>query len=324
MRIYYLLLLLCFLVKASVFSQGIIDNDSNKIIFKAPNENFNDIELQSFHGLTRFGVLDTINQLMTDVYTSYRNYKNLLDFKSEQPLGWDDPLKDINNKDPFSAEVSSSFSVFSIISKKVMTKEGYSKYYENRDDDIFDKNRKRRSLVTDNLNDLKKWTEEFLPNEEDEAYYVTLSNVVYDLENQGLLISLDFSNVKNIYNLSVERIIHNRELNYDRIKPYKNALSGAFLTPESPNTSVLGDLIYKPKTNYERILSSEAFVVFYEMSPEMANPILQDESLVYVVRKIKFYKDFTFNIASPIIELYKDIALTQKIGELDYNDLIFY
>ena len=243
-RIYFLWLFLCFLVNASVFSQGIIDNDSHKIIFKAPNENFKDIELQAFHGLTRFGVLDTSEHLINDVYISYKNFK--------------------------------------------------------------------------------KWSNEFMPKEDEEAYYVTLSNVMYNLENQGLLISLDFSNVKNIYNWSVERIIHNRELNYDRIKPYKNAFSGAFLTPESTNTSVLGDLIYKPRTNYERILSSEAFVVFYEMSSEKANPILQDESLVYVVRKIKFYKDFTFNIASPIIELYKDIALTQKIGELDYNDLIFY
>lgn len=244
MRIYYLLLLLCFLVKASVFSQGIIDNDSHKIIFKAPNENFKDIELQAFHGLTRFGVLDTSEHLMNDVYISYKNFI--------------------------------------------------------------------------------KWSKEFMPNEDEEAYYVTISNVMYDLENQGLLISLDYSNVKNIYNWSVERIIHNRELNYDKIKPYKNAFSGAFITPESTVTSVTGDLIYKPRANYERILSSEAFVVFYEMSAEVANPILQDESLVYVVRKIKFYKDFTFHLVSPIIELYKNKSLTQKIGELDYNDLIFY
>ncbi|MCB0744911.1 MAG: hypothetical protein KDC67_13470, partial [Ignavibacteriae bacterium] len=163
---------------------------------------------------------------------------------------------------------------------------------------------------------------DLLPEIGQEAYYVTLSNVIYNFENQGILLSLDLANLKNIHNLSVQRILDTPKQYFK--KNYHTVMSGMFLTSESLLTSVSGDLLYKPRSNYERLVTNESFIVFYEMPLEKATTILKSGGIIYIVRKIKIFNDLTFTMNSPIIELYKDKALSDKIGTLNYNDLIFY
>ena len=88
-------------------------------------------------------------------------------------------------------------------------------------------------------------------------------------------------------------------------------------------------------TENERILIGRHSKIFLSVLPEKAKKLsLMVRHPLFTVAKIKIHQNkktpinngrvpFSFELENPIIEVYKDQALTNKIGEINVDKLVF-
>lgn len=320
---HYYIFSLFFLFSLTVFSQSKGDDQT---VFKGPKPNFIDIELQSHNEHIRFGVLDDQQISITELNKNYKVFLEMLKFKNKQVDGWDKPFETMDANLPH-YESGSDVGEFNMllfgIFRNVVSESAIENYFSTnygrrltwKGATKFDQERNYRAFTKNNFLDLKNWSQEIISDKTVPAYYVTVDKILsYDSDNGGILLSLGFHNVED----------NNRVLPNLISGAFKNkfALSGGFFTSDYTVSSLKGNMVYSTKNNYERTVSMDFLVVFFEIGRDEIDAVIQNKT-AYIVRKIKFNDNFTFNIDSPIIEIYSDKALTKKVGELNYNNLIF-
>lgn len=153
------------------------------------------------------------------------------------------------------------------------------------------------------------------------ANYVTIDRAsIYDNENGGLAVTLGFHNIKyNNYHL--KRWLGERKSYNSKIRNL--GFRGTIFAFSTQRTTNRNDFVYIAKKDYELNVDEYNFIVLFKIPLEEVKEKLK-EGRLFIVRKIQLDKSLNFHIVSPIIEIYADSELKTKIGELNYNDLIFY
>lgn len=270
-------------------------------IYKAPNANIADINIQTHRGLLRFGAIDETKYKEKSWEINYTHFMGLMDIHSKGDVK--SPLK-----------------------KEWLSEEGRNtiEAIRNNGKSQIEQKKEFQNFMGKNLADLKGWPGTIFTNNALEAYYVTQETITeYDFDNGGILLSLGFHNIDDdnrvLYNLMKRRKM--AHLNMRQGTNYQ--LSGGFLSQKHMVTSVKGDLTYMSKNSYERTVDVDNMIVFFEIGEDEANTILNNGK-VFIVRKIAITPNGMFHINSPIIDIYADKALTRKVGQLDYTNLIFF
>lgn len=198
----------------------------------------------------------------------------------------------------------------------------------------------KNELIVNKLNDNYRLFKGFLKNYTSldskenplEGYYVTESLISeYDFENNGFW----FSTAINLsYSPSNNSLLIQDHINSDKLYrtignqarhgyKLKDIFSVAHFFYDHKHNAIKGDIVYEPRNEFEHIISDGYSVALLENSVDEANKLVNLKS-IFIVRKVKLLPNLKFYITSPIIELYTDRSLKNKIKEIDYNDLIFH
>ncbi|WP_411031724.1 hypothetical protein [Spongiimicrobium sp. 3-5] len=297
--------------------------EENTITFKSPSKKFVDITLQSHNGLIRFGDLyyhrgvtpptntQAFNELvnmkyLTEAYAdmdktkiSKKSYNGPTDKKTENSLIAQHQLK--------------------LLAGLVCTEETLKKYFcpdkgtqpckfidqygERRHlgywgdarDNEFAQLRSYTSFTKDNLEDLQSWSSTFFTNDTEIAYVVTRASVTgpYDFQKKGYWL-------------------------------------GAKLGGRS---QLINNLTFVPYNENERTLT-QGRKVLVTVAPAQAKKLaLQNRAPLFIVAKAKIYPNkkipitgsrvpFAYELENQTLEIYKDIKLKEKIGEISVENLI--
>lgn len=323
--------------------------------FKAPNNDFSKIILQKYNGLPRFGTLtshgnntgkkfdsETKNRL-SEILNKDNDYQQryLLMIETKYlSKNFDDVERNVFYKSPtvtedLSIKKHKNFQGYiqnfiKKIAYRTVSDIGKKKYFFNENEtqydggsqewggrgaDEFMKMEAYQNFLDESLESLKDWSKEFFLNDEADIYYVeTIGIDKYDFEKQGYFI-----------NISVEKPIFKLD----------TRLTGDY--------SQFGT--YQPQNEYEMGIKDEGFnKILFEMPISEAKNLkeklsfngISSRKVAYAVRKLKlkatkqrnlpnnvFQKqEFTFSIASPIIEIYSDEDLSDKIGIINYESIL--
>lgn len=150
------------------------------------------------------------------------------------------------------------------------------------------------SYVDENLATLLNWKDSFFKNDSEEGYLVLKTFVqTYDFKNKG-------------YWLKPRSFVINGRL-FPRVYP-------------QPNT-----------TKERNLLSNNGKEILLPMSPEKAEVFSEKVKSLYMVLKVQIHiegininnenLDMNYTLSSPVIELYTDDSLTNKLGELSTETL---
>ncbi|WP_339918424.1 hypothetical protein [Yeosuana marina] len=294
------------------------NSDKNTITFKSPSKNFKDITIQSHKGLPRLGDLYFHRGVTPPVNPNA--YKMLIEMKYLTAIyadmdknkitktGNDNDLK-VNNS------IASQQHLLQLVTK-LGTESFLKKYFcdtsnttlpctftdangirknigrwgDSRNE--FQQMRSYKAVVKNHLNELQNWSRTFFKDDQEIAYFVTQSMVVgkYDFKQKGYWLT--------------------------------GMGSGRFLIQKSQ---------FSAYTDNEKKLKNQK--MFFSIPPSKAKELnLQNRTPVFLVFKIKvipkvsiptLYFDYSFELDHKIIEIYKDIALTNEIGEINIDNAIF-
>ncbi|MFS4467649.1 hypothetical protein [Maribacter sp. 2210JD10-5] len=305
-------------------------NDANIITCKAPSENFTDIVIQSHNGLPRFG--DLYFRRNVTAPTNNKGYQSLLELKYLTDVYADMDRTTLTKGSRNSSEQNASVKhsifaqrhLFNILanigSEKLLIKyacdsesgtncEFFGRYgdrilpntWGGNQQNQFQQMRSYTGFVKNHLEELQTWAATFFKNGYEVAYYVDRGwiNAKYDFKKKGYWVS----------NL-------------------KHSTRGFLIHPSN----------FLAYTSGEKLLKNDSELIFLPMSPTKAKTLQLEERQikgkisVYTVFKVKVrYREpgqdktnvqFEYELENSKIELFKDIALTEKIGELDTNNLI--
>lgn len=326
------LFLLCIPVNAQNNTYNF--NTDDIFIIKSPSKNYKDILLQSHNSLPRFGVLNT--------YIAANASRNL-DLKEKYELiiaGDINFLKMIQMdymkamyKD-FNREVHASIMPNGTTKKEVNSYKAQQQFIEltnkisteaageiNAGTNEFERRRNYKNFVTNNLDGLLKWSSTLLKNNTFTGYWVnTVSLRNYNFDKKGYWIQIPLASIPE------RNTRFSTKYNF-----FKN---------------------YVPKNSFEKNLSIEKnrsntispLKVLFKISPEDAEKLQQPNKFnrgtsipntLYAAVKIKvtlkpFIEDknnktpeipeFEHYFESPMITLYKDMALTEKVGEISLEN----
>ncbi|WP_437439872.1 hypothetical protein [Eudoraea algarum] len=296
--------------------------DNNTITFKAPSEKYVDIVLQSHDGLIRLGDIyyhrgvtlptnpQAFNALVnmkyiTELYVDMdqtkitkRVYNGTTDKKSENSNKAQDHLLRLASLLCTETELNKYFCPEN--AKKPCTFiDTYGRrkpigFWGGDRGNEFAQLRSYKAFVKDHLSELQDWSKTFFENDELIAYVVSMSSVAdtYDFQKKGYWIS--------------------------------GAMAGS--------SQVIDYLSFVPYDENQRNLNQRKLLLSIE--PAKAKELkLQKRSPIFIVAKAKIYPDektprsgarvpFAFELENPVLEIYKDIQLTQKIGEISVDNLI--
>ena len=308
-------------------------DESDLIVYSAPSKKFHDLVLQSHKGLPRFGSLDNYTILTKNnngfkmkhksvrqdpvtreknkkIQLGYQNYFKMVTFKYLFDL-----YKDIDRerltKMPSTGTTEKKKNSYTaqqyLRNLLTLCVEEKCKNSLNGNNE-FERLRNYKTFVSENLDELRKWSNTFFKNNNVIGYYVSslgLGFQSYDFDKNGYwgLLNLNINAANN----------------------------------RTTYTS------FEPKTQYENKLMNEsgshpnkmrALQIFLAISPEKAEKYqLNNVRNLYLVRKIKLtYKEvnsgyntmlkLVYNHESPTLEIYEDLALNKKIGTLSLDNLI--
>ncbi|WP_339918422.1 hypothetical protein [Yeosuana marina] len=303
--------------------------NGNLIVHQSPSPKFHNISLQSYKGLPRFGTLNSyIKKNNLGVYPrrqdpatlekyrkvslSYQNYFKMVTFKYLSDIYMDidrDRLTKMPPTGTIGKQKNSYDAQKYLRSLLTLCVEEKCKNGLNGKNE-FERLRNYKTFVSENLDDLKKWSYMFYTNNSVIGYYVSdLGLDSYDFDKNGYWANLNL-NVNIVSSGSGGRV----------------------------------STIFEPKADYERDLMNKINIdlrnqihplqIFLAMSPEKAEKLqLNKVRGLYLVKKVKLtYKEvvsgystlltLTYHYESPILEIYEDMALTKKIGTLSLEELI--
>ena len=324
-------LIMLLLISTHINSQQ--NTDKNTITYTSPSKDFIDITVQSHKGLPRFGELYykkgitpptnpfAYNALvgmkyLTTIYadmdrsklTSYEN--NNTNLKNAHSASAQNHLKQLIGLVGSDALLEKYFCDKSTAIKCTFI-DAYGQrkrtnYWGGSRNNQFQKMRSYKNFMNDHyLETLQRWSNTFFKEDSEIGYLVSRSSVV---ASSGGLSSKAYDFQKKGYWL------------------------GSVISGGGHPITILN---FIPFTKNERILKDPNFKIFLSISPEKAKKLsLMVRSSLYTVSKIKIYHDkkasisnfevpFSFELESPIIEVYTDQALTHKIGEISADQLVY-
>lgn len=335
-------------------------------IMQAPNKNFDDILLEEYKGLPRFGIsgyyglqptgnegnysktLESFRQSLKG--HNYTKYSSLVDLKYLKPVYDSIDRTNLTKVERgYTGNLEKSEIIKSRYSYRAQnhlrhlilnfgTKEIKEEYFCNQENTrvrckfdstmpspsdsrasswggynatVFDQQKKYADFVDKYLDVLQKWASSIWKENELDAYIVLSvkqwSQSDYDFKNQGFWINYEGDKLG-------EKSVFNKD-----------------------DTSILGE--YIPKNRFEKEIMSKT--ILFPMDAKKADDFLSKNNLKtlsgYVVFKVKikpkgFNKDYghvhtsqinySYNLDSPIIELYLDSILENKIGEIDLTNVV--
>ena len=333
---YYCYLSIFISIFFTTISYGQEVDESDLIVYPSPFKKFHDIVLQSHNGLPRFGSLNSYTipnpikntsgykkkyssmhqdpatrEKNRKIQLGYQNYLKMVAFKYLS-----DTYKDIDRerltKMPATGTTGKQKNSYDaqryLRSLLTLCVEEKCKNGLNGTNE-FERLRNYKNFVSENLDDLRKWSTTFFTNNSVVGYDVSILGLgSYDFDKNGYWANLNLN----------ANIGYSRGLNLSTI--------------------------FKPKADYESDLLNKVYVnrrsqislvqIFLAMSPEKAEKLqLNNIKTLYLVKKIKIaYKEvisgyktslkLTYHHESPAMEIYEDMALTKKIGTLSLDNLI--
>ncbi len=331
---------------------------SDVYTIKSPYPEFKSIHIQAHKGLPRFGnqnpyyfkneygVIDMNRSKNNLLKTGYQNYGNLLTmhFLNTYYKEMDRSsltIIDFNNRDnkkdwhssvaqkhllstAYSlAEENSIRTFFCDVknnSKCVMN--SIPQWGGNRSvKDEFVEQEKYSTYVAEHLDNLLKWSKEFLKDGTESGYYVNsldfqAANTPYDFDANGYWLSIFPNNSNN------------------PIQGFRYYFTGdtAFFNAFLP-VSNYGNKHLNRMTDVNSYLPRILLKINADTAEVLANKKLQH---IYAATKVKilFKKlnernvqapkaEFTYHLVSPVIEFFEDIELTKKIGEIDLEKAVY-
>ena len=317
---YFKSLLLLVLLSFSIVITG-QNSDKNAITYKSPSKDFVDITIQSHKGLPRFGDLYFHRGVTPPVNPN--TYKTLVEMKYLAATYADiDKNKLTKGGVSNNIDLKSNNSYFSQqhllqLVSKLGADEFLKKYFcddsnttiqctftdtngmrkhigrwgNSRNE--FQQMRSYKAVVKNHLNELQNWSKTFFKGDQEIAYFVTQSAIVgkYDFKQKGYWISA----------IGV----------------------GRFMIQKFQFMAYSGN---EKKIGQQNILLS--------IDPTKAKALkMQNRSPVFTVFKVKVmpkvspnnmnHVDYSFELDNKVIEIYKDKALTNKIGEIDIDKTVF-
>ena len=198
--------------------------------------------------------------------------------------------------------------------RRVVVKSGIYSQWGGSQSSEFTQLRKYKSFSENQLRVVQKWADDIWAKGYHEVYYVEPIKMYnfksYDFKNKGYWMRLDLG-VSSVSGTMVK----------------SNGKSGPFT------------MTYMPKSRYEK--ERESGDLLFKIGAEKAEKLSSSRSGLagYAVYKIKIYKigyskkniydrnkswvDWGFNLSSPVVELYSDLALTNKIGSISLENAIY-
>ena len=330
---YSIIFLFLFCVSAKGQTTTYNFDTSDIIIIKSPSKNYKDILLQNHNDLPRFGVLNRYMISRGKIEPNSREKSKLIreSYSSYMGLIQMDYMKAMYNdfnREVFTYASNSNMSKkeqnsviaqkhFQELSQTVCTKEAGN---INGGTNEFERRRNYKNFVANNLDGLRKWSSTLLKNNSVTGYWVNTTLLKdYDFDKKGYWLHIPLAT-----------------------RPQRNSSNSFFLN-------------FTPKTSYEnklpikrnRFKTVQPIKVLFKISPEDAeklNPKQESNvrkvitaTTLFMVAKIKVtlnefsenknmgrpeVPNFEHHFTSPIITLYKDAALTEKVGEISLENFI--
>lgn len=329
-----------------------ISDDSDIMVYKSPNKAFKDIVIQQFNGIPRFGSCDfyivppevtarqpevakAMNEKRETMKTGYQAFLkmakiNLLKdiFKSMDKTALTLENRNIVEEELKSRKAQELLRDFAFWMGTHETKLEYfcdnpsssgrcafaSKWGGQRADD-FTENEKYIDFVDKYLNDILSWSKDFFKDNSQTVYLVHQLRKLdtYDFERNGFWITLPHK-IRNGFHLD-----------------YNNT-SEAYFHEFAPKSDYGQQILNK--TNQVEYVNGK---VLFKISPEKAEVLLNNQDKkIQLVSKVNvvfkglseanrqlYIPTFEYHFVDPTVEIYEDVQLTKKIGELNLKNLIY-
>lgn len=198
-------------------------------------------------------------------------------------------------------------------------KSGIGNNWGGNNSSSFSKQRNFSQFVNDHLEPLQQWSNSFWENGSQEVYLVVqLSSGIkdnnYDFEKQGYWVRLNLGLPSNPINSTI-----NTNNFFSNYVPFHDFEKTRFKTFEEKlaNRDYKSELLFKIDPKLAEQLTKESngqlkgFAVYHlkiSFSGESGKKIEG--------RMMEYLPIYTFNIESPIVEIYQDEGLTKKYGEI--------
>ncbi|MAU15002.1 MAG: hypothetical protein CMH46_05620 [Muricauda sp.] len=292
--------------------------DQEVLRFKAPSKDFRDIVIQAYKGLPRYGELNFKNG--TNALITNNAYKALLELKFLEDTFKDMDRSKLTKHKNTTGDLAKKNSEFSQNHLRILAGETLSveklkeyfcdsetpsscsfynragerifvSYWGGTSKNEFAQNRSYTTFVKEYFDTLKNWSQTFYTDGSEVVYYVAKGLVAekYDFKEKGYWIG-------NLFSIGGDFILHQSNfLAYtENEKAIRYQGKKIFLPMDAD----------KAKT-YKLIPRSPVFVVF----KVLVNPKPNNTTSV----------KWEYELESPILEIYKDVTLTDKMGEVDIN-----
>ena len=310
------------------------NSDKNTITYTSPSKDFLDITIQSHKGLPRFGhlyyhsgVTPPTNPVAYNILIGMK-YLTIIyaDMDKSKLSNYDNNQKQLKNYHSVKAQNHLKQLAGQVCSDALLEKyfcdtsttakctfiDAYGQrkninYWGGNRTNQFQQMRSYKSFVTNHLEALQNWSNTFFKKGTEIGYMVSRSSVV---------------------NLSTST---RSSKAYDFQK--KGYWLGGMIADGGHPIPILEFVAF---TENEKKIKNNSSKIFLSINPEKAKKLsLAVGSPLFTVAKVKIYHNkktpvsdgvrvpFSFELESPIIEVYKDQALTNKIGEINVDKLVF-
>ncbi len=296
------------------------ESKEDLITYAAPNSKFVDINIQSHKGLPRFGDLYFVRGVTPptnpQAYNQLLKMKYLVDAYADMNK---EMLTDYDQSRSGDKKLENSFMTQSqllLLASKICTENELKKYfcpeksskpctfintYGQRSNighwggdrgNKFAQIRSYKAFIKENLSDLQNWSTTLFKNDMELAYMVSRTFVAdaYDFQHKGYWI--------------------------------KGNVGG-----QSP---LISNIRFAPYGQDQQNMGRVKFLL--PITPEKAKSLrFQQRSPIFIVAKVKIYPDkeisspsnrtpFAYELENTTLEVYKDNALTEKIGEISIEN----
>jgi len=309
------LLLLFICIPIIIIGQN---SDNNTITYKSPSKDFIDITIQSYKGLPRFGDLYFLRGVTPPV--NPKAYKMLIEMKYLKSIYADIDKTKLTKESHYNSDLKTKNSYYSQqhllqLINKLGAEDFLKKYFCDTSNTImsctftdtngmrkhigrwgnsrnqFQQIRSYKTVVKNHLEILQNWSNTFFKDNEETVYFVTQSMVVgkYDFKQNGY-----------------------------------------WITSMGMGSFMISKFQFVAYSDNEKKLKQQN--IFLAIPPSKAKEFkIQNRVPVFMVYKVKVKPkvinktniQFSFELNTKVIEIYKDKALTNKIGEINIDNTTF-